>query len=533
MEHVPKSTPPASGKSSDAAETASAERPSPPSRDAFRAPLGAPAGPPSFPGLSLSGFDIDARKTTRQQTARSPLEKTANHVALTHARQIGGPDLTTARPGLSVDFAKRRVGSLLGADLGNVDVNAKPLSGAPPGALARTRHRSVQVEPAAMRPDTPIGQALLAHELTHVVQQSNETLRPDGPGPEHLDAYEGGHAPPGMAQYTISCSSCNNPPAPTNTTTFSDVQRVFNATTDAARRTTILDQGIAAARGNASELYRNSTSPPVSTIREQYERETGISISYDNPFIGVSQDHVERAYRAWAENPSASEPPWILLAVWVKEGLANQTAANANAAGLPANDAADARAIYRSYVYFMNLGADVYISHTAVAGADNNADFAPGTGAAHDAAFRAQIARQVSDGRLPRDISTEIDAELTVSSAGAGTYTVNASPRFYELSLMLVDAFYREQRDATAADPRVGPNQDPGLVYMRWNMRSSSFNAFLDRTPNADPDGTTPSREDWAFHRNVRDNEYGQARSNAIRFKYLAEVFRYAYEGIP
>jgi hypothetical protein len=333
-----------------------------------------------------------------------------------------------------------------------------------------------------------------------------------------------------MAQHSIGCSGSCDSPAPPAGTTFADVQRTFAATKDPATRSSVLTKGIATARANATRLYRGSARPPVSTLREQYEREAAIDISYDNPFIGVSQDHVEQAYRAWAENPAASVPPWVLLAVWVKEGLTEPSVATANAAGIPAAIAADARAIYRSMNYFVNMGADVYIHHTAVAGADNRADFAAGTGSAHDTAFRAQIDRQVKAGRLPRDLSADIDATLTVAAAGPGTYRVTATPRFYELSLLLVDAFYREQREALVRDPRVGKDPDPGLVYMRWNMKANSFNDFLNRPPNPDLGGSVPSRETWAFHRPVVESEYGQARRNAIRYKYLLEVFRHAYE---
>jgi hypothetical protein len=394
-------------------------------------------------------------------------------------------------------------------------------------------------------PATPIGQALLAHELTHVVQQSDGDMLPAGPRPEHADRGRARTAaPPGMAQHSVSCSSCNQPP-PVAATNFTDVANTYRSTADAATRIAALDRGIATARGNATRLYQGADRPPVSTLRRQYETETGEQVSYRNPFIGVSQNQVERAYRAWAENPTASEPPWVLLAIWVKEGLGEATPEQRLPGGIPATSAADARAIYRSMAYYQNFGADVYIAHTATAGSDNTANFRPGSGAAHDTAFRAQVTRQVAAGRLVRDVSAEIDAALSVaggvadagpdagSGSGPGRFIVTPSSRFAELSLLLVDAYYREQRDLLAADPRVGARPDPGLVYMRWNMRASTFNDFLNRAPNPDPDGGVPSRTDWAFHRRMPDTEYGQARRNAMRFKYLLEIFQHAYEDRP
>jgi uncharacterized protein DUF4157 len=467
---------------------------------------------------------------------QAALERAADEVALEHALPPARANGWFAQvDGLDVDHAKRAVGDRLGADLSDVAIRQARLPGAPPDSMATTLSRVIHLAPTAFNPRTPVGQALLAHELTHVVQQSAGAALPDGPSRVHLDrARPVGTAPPGMAQHSVSCSSCDRQaPAPAAAMTFSDVQRAYSTTADPATRSDALTRGIATARANASRLYQGAGRPPVSMLREQYERETGTSISYTNPFIGVSQDNVEHAYRAWAENPAASSPPWVLLAIWVKEGLTEPALERVNAAGIPATSPADARSIYRSRAYYWNFGADVYIAHVAHPGTDNTADFGPGTGAAHDTAFRAQIARQVKAGRLTRDVSTDIDGALTVAPAGSGRYKVTASPRFAEMSLLLVDAYYREQRDALAADPRVGANPDPGLVYMRWNMRSAAFNDFLNRPPNPDLGGTVPSRTDWAFHRPIAETEYGQPRRNAVRFKYLLEVFQHAYEDRP
>ena len=486
--------------------------------------------------VRYSGVEAYGDTPDRSGKRQAALERAADEVALEHALpQARANGWFTQVDGLGVDYAKRAVGDRLGADLGDVTFRQGRLPGAPADSLATTLSRVIHLAPTALNPRMPVGQALLAHELTHVIQQSSDAALPDGPSRAHVDrARSVGTAPPGMAQHSVSCSSCDRPaPAPAAATTFSDVQRAYSTMADPAARSDALTRGIASARANASRLYRGADRPPVSTLRQQYERETSAPISYTNPFIGVNQDHVERAYRAWAENPAASSPPWVLLAIWVKEGLTEPTLERENLAGIPATSPADARSIYRSRAYYLNFGADVYIAHTAHPGVDNTADFGPGTGAAHDTAFRAQVARQVTAGRLTRDVSADIDGALTVAPAGSGRYKVTASPRFAELSLLLVDAFYREQRDALAADPRVGANPDPGLVYMRWNMKSATFNDFLNRPPNPDLGGTIPSRTDWAFHRPIAETEYGQARRNAVRFKYLLEVFQHAYEDRP
>jgi hypothetical protein len=483
-----------------------------------------------------SGFKARGDVPDSTGKRQEALERAADEVALEHALPQARANGWFAQvDGLGVDHARRAVGDRLGADLSDVAVRQGRVPGAPADSLATTLSRVVHLAPAAFSPRTPVGQALLAHELTHVVQQSADAALPGGPSLVHVDRGKPvGTAPPGMAQHSISCSSCDRPaPAQAAAMTFSDVQGVYSTNADPAARSDALTRGITTARANATRLYKGADRPPVSTLREQYERETGAKIEYTNPFTGVSQDHVERAYRAWAENPAASSPPWVLLALWVKEGLAERTLERLNAAGIPATSPADARSIYRSRAYYLNFGADVYIAHVAHPGADNTADFGPGTGAAHDTAFRAQIARQVTAGRLTRDVSGDIDGALTVAPAGPGRYMVTASPRFAELSLLLVDAYYREQREALAADPRVGANPDPGLVYMRWNMGPAAMNVFLNRPPNPDVGGMVPSRTDWAFHRPIAQTEYGQARRNAVRFKYLLEVFEHAYQDRP
>jgi hypothetical protein len=484
------------------------------------------SAPAQVPGDSAL---LGLQRGAGNRAVTSLLEGAADAVAREHAEPLAREHGWFGEPGgLDATHAQRNVGALLGADLSDVEIRSGRLPGAPSAAMGSVQDRVVHLTPGGFSLGTPIGQALLAHELSHVVQQSDAAL-PAGPGVAHAD-----HgrpmtvAPAGMAQHSIACSS-NNTPAPKVATTFDDVKKVYDTSPDATARTTALTDGIATARANASRLYRNANSPPVSTIRRKYETETRADVP-DNPLIGVSQDSVERAYQAWAENPGSSEPPWVLLAIWTKEGLGEQTPEQRYPSGIPASSAADAKAIYRSVAYYMNFGADVYLAHTAGAG-DNTADFTAGTGAAHDTAFRGQIARQVTAGRLPRDVGNEINAELTATPAGAGRFTVTATPRFAVLSLMLVDAFYREQKAALTGDPRVGGGTpDPGLVYMKWNMKASSFEAFLNRPTNPDPDGSFPSKEEWAFHRPIAETEYGQSRRNAMRFKYLLEVFKHAYQ---
>lgn len=69
------------------------------------------------------------------------------------------------------------LGEALGADLGSVRVHTSPQADALSrqlGAMAFTTGRDIFFRQGAFAPHTAEGRALLAHELTHVVQQSTK-----------------------------------------------------------------------------------------------------------------------------------------------------------------------------------------------------------------------------------------------------------------------------------------------------------------------------------------------------------------------
>lgn len=149
---------------------------------------------------------------------------------------------------------RRTAEPLLGFDLSSVHLRtATPtdLASAPAGTLAFTRGNTISFAPGSYRPELPIGQALIAHELTHVVQQRAVPALPDlalgaeGLRRKHsadIDAFHAGHsdarlasshdaladssgrepirrAPSGMQQRTTGCDGCgetsDQTPAPT------------------------------------------------------------------------------------------------------------------------------------------------------------------------------------------------------------------------------------------------------------------------------------------------------------------------------
>jgi hypothetical protein len=461
-----------------------------------------------------------------------------------------------------------RMGTAFGQDFSQVRVHtddkaAKLSSNF--NARAFTVGDHIAFGPGEYQPGTLVGEAIIAHELAHVVQQGSAKVAPLQNVPRESAALEsdadmsaigavssmwfGGRGIlSDISQNALPrlksglrlqrCRSCS--PETTQEARFSEVQRLWPTLTSQADKDALLARAIPGAKSRASQLFNSSNSDPVRGIRQRIATATGMTTDTElepNPLLGVSQENVEQAYRAWAEG--AGKEPWILLAIWKKEGLGNPRVEGPLArarADTQAISPDDAKAIYRSRSYYQQFGSDYYMQHVRQAGEDNAASFAPGTGAGHEAAFRAAIANQVRAGRLPRDLSNEINAEITATQTSPGHYSVSTTSRFNILSLMLAGAFFREGEAAIAADPRVGANPDPGLAYMRWNM--GSIGGFLESAERHRMEsryrtdaGPPPTIAQWAFEHRPLENEYGQARRNAIRFRYFAEVFRLIYEG--
>lgn len=440
-------------------------------------------------------------------------------------------------------------------------------------ARAFTVGRDIGFGAGEYRPETIEGKALLAHELAHTLQQASGTAprergsTPESAALEHeadraaeaaVNPLEEASrfAPSARGGLRLSrCKSCNDSEkkgVAMPGSTFSQVKEAIAKAPDEAAKKTALEQGVAASRVWAHQLFGlTAAQDPLKSIRDRMMDETKITDTGNaldmNPFIGVSQDRVEAAYRAWYEGGGKGKEPWILLAVWAKEG-----AEKADFGDISAKSAADAKAIWRSQYFWQNLGTDYYMAHTSTASGDNMADFDP---ARSQAAFKKGVDKQVKAGRLPRDISAEIDNELNATAkgkpdaSGKQSFTITPTPRFYVLSLLLIDAYYRENEAAVAADPQLaGPDGtvEPAMVYARWNLGQTRFDKLVKsaeghrKEPEYQSDAgagsdagakKSPSISEWSFHRPIKSGEWDQPRRNAVRFAYKAEVFRYAYEG--
>ena len=313
---------------------------------------------------------------------------------------------------------------------------------------------------------------------------------------------------------------------------YSTVSAAY-AAADAKSRPKILQSGIDSATAWRAQLQRLTErgKGPVPAIRTRIRDATGVTVD-ENPYIGVSATRVEQAYRTLAEG--AVSEPWVLLALWVKEGRATPlTFAN------PGTTPEHARTLWRSAYYYFNMGLDHFTHATAGAG-DNALSLTDADADQHEADFTSRITAQVTAGRLTRDISAGINAELAVAAdtAAPGHFTVTPSSRFFTLSLLLADAYYRENKTSAEAHKLIGAGGDPGLVYARWNMGAARFAGLVTsaekhrmETAYTMPDGTHPSLAQWAFERRVVKSEYGEPRENAIRFRFYLEAYRLVFEG--
>jgi hypothetical protein len=313
---------------------------------------------------------------------------------------------------------------------------------------------------------------------------------------------------------------------------FTAVRAAYAAATPAARAD-LVRRGIDSVKARRAALQSQTAygGGPIPAVRARIEADTGITLDA-NPMVGVSDSQVEEVYRTFTEG--ALTDPWTLLALWVKQGrAASHEFANAG------TTERNARALWRSAYYFLTMGLGSF-THLTPAGRDNDFAFDDASAPMHDAAFTTAIAGQVAAGRLARNISADIDAELLVEpdAAARGHFTVTPSARFFTLSLSLSDACYRENKAAAEADTRIGANADPGLIYARWNLGRTRFARFIDSADRHRaerqyemPDGAHPSIAQWAFERHVAQHEYRQLRAHAIQFRYYVEAYRLIFEG--
>jgi hypothetical protein len=271
----------------------------------------------------------------------------------------------------------------------------------------------------------------------------------------------------------------------------------------------------------------NATDNPARVHAQAIQRESGVTLD-SNVYTGITKPELEAVVRA-AFN--SHQPPEVLLALWAKEGSTRSVDAPWEVPG--AGSAANAKTLFRSTVFFVHLGIDHFVVVTAHAGQDNQFDPSDAAAPGHERHFQTQVRALVTERLLSEDVSAAINAELTVTPTASGGFAVQPSTRFYALALLLVDALFERHLRQARVDV---PGASPALAYMHWNMRLASWNQFVPSAerhraePRFTHGGQPISIEQWALHTPPRNDEFGQARRNAIRLMHYIESYRPIFE---
>ena len=130
------------------------------------------------------------------------------------------------------------------------------------------------------------------------------------------------------------------------------------------------------------DLSKNAAKPtnPNTLSAARLTLQTGIKIEA-NPYAGINEEKLNAVIRAGYQS---IQMPEVLLALWAKEGSTRMETAPRPVP--QASTAANAKAIFRSGVFFVGLGTDHFIVTTRpAAGGDNQMDATdagrPGTSA--------------------------------------------------------------------------------------------------------------------------------------------------------
>ena len=76
------------------------------------------------------------------------------------------------------DNVRQRMEDSFGTDFSSVRVHPESTKAPEVGALAYTQGTDIHFAPGQFKPDTSVGQQLLGHELTHVIQQAEGRVQP-------------------------------------------------------------------------------------------------------------------------------------------------------------------------------------------------------------------------------------------------------------------------------------------------------------------------------------------------------------------
>jgi N-acetylmuramoyl-L-alanine amidase len=257
---------------------------------------------------------------------------------------------------------------------------------------------------------------------------------------------------------------------------------------------------------------------------QRINAETGLTPD-SNPYHNITREELEAVVRAAY---TSHQPPELLLALWAKEGSTESVLEARTVPG--ATNAANARTLFRSFVYFDDLGSDFFLDTTRPGGdGDNEWDTSDAAAPAHEARFAAAVAGLVAEGLLDTDLTAAVNAELPVAMHHDGSFNVTPTVKFYALTLVLMDALFTHMQRTSF--PQL-TSLSPGMTYLQWNMGPTKFRkeflvaADAHRRERAFlKDGQPMPLEQWALQTHPRSTEWRQVRFNAAQFKHYMESY--------
>jgi N-acetylmuramoyl-L-alanine amidase len=277
------------------------------------------------------------------------------------------------------------------------------------------------------------------------------------------------------------------------------------------------------------QLRRGASNPdaPNRVSAERIHRETGLAMQ-PNPYTGITKQEIEAVVRAGF---NSHQMPEVLLALWSKEGsTASVTAPRA----VHASSEANAKSLFRSRVFYEDLGIDHFIVFTANPGQDNTWDSRDSAAPGHESHFAQRVQDLVNGGFLDNDVTAgTINAELTVTPGGSGVFNVVPTTKFYALALLLADAYFTQLQRNTYPQLQ---SISPAMNYIQWNGGTALFQRFLAsaeshrQEPRWQTGGQPRTVEQWALETPPAASEWPQPRINAVKFRHLIESYRPIFE---
>ncbi|HEX8647503.1 MAG TPA: N-acetylmuramoyl-L-alanine amidase [Thermoleophilaceae bacterium] len=290
-----------------------------------------------------------------------------------------------------------------------------------------------------------------------------------------------------------------------------------------------VDQATQACFDKCEELRRGASNvdAPNRVSAERIHRETGQTMQA-NPYTGITRQEIEAVVRAGF---NSHQMPEVLLALWSKEG---STKSVTTAQPVHASSEANAKSLFRSKVFYEDLGIDHFIVVTAAAGQDNTWDSRDSAAPGHETHFAQRVQDLVNGGFLDNDVTAAtINGELTVTPGGSGVFNVVPTTKFYALALLLADAYFTQLQRNTY--PELS-SISPAMNYIQWNGGTALFQRFLTsadthrQEPRWQLNGQPRTIEQWALETPPASTEWPQPRINAVKFKHLIESYRPIFE---